>query len=243
MIDLAPTEITYEKSYSAAMTRRIIGLLRASHFGPNLLVTFISLFFAQLYWWEGPALVIAFGVFCGQLVVGWSNDIIDYQDDLLHNRQKKPLVSGQISLRLLQNSLRVMLPIAIVINLFGPLGLIGGGLSVLAIGFAVAYNFYFKFTIFSWLPFAFAFGSLPSCMALSKDEVPALWMWLGGALLGTAAHFLNVIKDMEQDKASGIKGLPQRLGSKVSGVTAVALIAAAVVVVLLTFTSLPVAAP
>jgi 4-hydroxybenzoate polyprenyltransferase len=225
------------------MTRRIIGLLRASHFGPNLLVTFISLFFAQLYWWEGPALVIAFGVFCGQLVVGWSNDIIDYQDDLLHNRQKKPLVSGQISLRLLQNSLRVMSPIAIVINLFGPLGLIGGGLSVLAIGFAVAYNFYFKFTVFSWLPYAIAFGSLPSCMALSKGESPALWMWLGGALLGTAAHFLNVIKDMEQDKASGIKGLPQRLGSKVSGVTAVALIAAAAVVVLLTFTSLPVAAP
>jgi 4-hydroxybenzoate polyprenyltransferase len=225
------------------MTRRIIGLLRASHFGPNILVTLISLFFAQLYWWEGPAIVIAFGVFCGQLVVGWSNDIIDYQDDLLHNRQKKPLVSGQISLKLLQNSLRVMLPIAIVINLFGPLGLIGGGLSVLAIGLAVAYNFYFKFTIFSWLPYAIAFGSLPSCMALSKDEAPALWMWLGGALLGTAAHFLNVIKDMEQDKASGIKGLPQRLGTKASLVIAIALIAAAVILILLTFTSLPVAAP
>ena len=225
------------------MTRRIIGLLRASHFGPNILVTLISLFFAQLYWWEGPAIVIAFGVFCGQLVVGWSNDIIDYQDDLLHNRQKKPLVSGQISLKLLQNSLRVMLPIAIVINLFGPLGLIGGGLSVLAIGLAVAYNFYFKFTIFSWLPYAIAFGSLPSCMALSKDEAPALWMWLGGALLGAAAHFLNVIKDMEQDKASGIKGLPQRLGTKASLVIAIALIAAAVVLILLTFTSLPVAAP
>ncbi len=225
------------------MTRRIIGLLRASHFGPNLLVTFISLFFAQLYWWEGPAIVIAFGVFCGQLVVGWSNDVIDYQDDLLHNRQKKPLVSGQISLKLLQNSLRVMLPIAIVINLFGPLGLIGGGLSVLAIGSAVAYNFYFKFTIFSWLPFAFAFGSLPSCMALSKGEAPALWMWLGGALLGTAAHILNVIKDMEQDKASRIKGLPQRLGTRASLVIAIALIAAAVVLFLLTVSSLPVAAP
>ena len=225
------------------MTRRIIGLLRASHFGPNILVTLISLFFAQLYWWEGPAIVIAFGVFCGQLVVGWSNDIIDYQDDLLHNRQKKPLVSGQISLKLLQNSLRVMLPIAIVINLFGPLGLIGGGLSVLAIGFAVAYNFYFKFTVFSWLPYAIAFASLPSCMALSKGEAPALWMWLGGALLGTAAHFLNVIKDMEQDKASGIKGLPQRLGTRASLVIAIVLIAAAVVQILLTFSSLPVAAP
>ena len=225
------------------MTRRIIGLLRASHFGPNLLVTFISLFFAQLYWWEGPAFIIAIGVFCGQLVVGWSNDVIDYQDDLLHNRQKKPLVSGQISLKLLQNSLRVVLPLAIVINLFGPLGFVGGGLSVFAIGWAVAYNFYFKFTIFSWLPYAIAFGSLPSCMALSKEQTPELWMWLGGALLGTAAHFLNVIKDMDQDQASGIKGLPQRLGTKASVVTAIALIAAAVTVILLTFTSLPIAAP
>ena len=225
------------------MTRRIIGLLRASHFGPNLLVTFISLFFAQLYWWEGPAFIIAIGVFCGQLVVGWSNDVIDYKDDLLHNRQKKPLVSGQISLRLLQNSLRVMLPLAILVNLFGPLGFVGGGLSVLAIGWAVAYNFYFKFTIFSWLPYAIAFGSLPSCMALSKEQTPELWMWLGGALLGTAAHFLNVIKDMDQDQASGIKGLPQRLGTKASVVTAIALIAAAVTVILLTFTSLPIAAP
>ena len=225
------------------MARRIIGLLRASHFGPNLLVTFISLFFAQLYWWEGPAIVIAIGVFCGQLVVGWSNDIIDYQDDLLHNRQKKPLVSGQISLRLLQNSLRVMLPLAIVINLFGPLGFVGGGLSVLAIGLAVAYNFYLKFTIFSWLPYAIAFGALPSCMALSKEQAPELWMWLGGALLGTAAHFLNVIKDMDEDRVSGIKGLPQRLGTKPSVVTAVALIALAVTVIFLTFSTLPTPAP
>jgi 4-hydroxybenzoate polyprenyltransferase len=80
-------------------------------------------------------------------------------------------------------------------------------------------------------------------MALSRGEAPALWMWLGGALFGTAAHFLNVIKDMEQDKASGIKGLPQRLGTSASLVTAIVLIAAAVVLILLTFTSLPVAAP
>ena len=225
------------------MARRIIGLLRASHFGPNLLVTFISLFFASLYWWEGPAIVIAIGVFCGQLVVGWSNDVIDYKDDLLHNRQKKPLVSGQISLRLLLNCLRVMTPLAIVINLFGPLGFVGGGLSILAIGLAVAYNFYFKFTIFSWLPYAIAFGALPSCMALSKEQAPELWMWLGGAMLGTAAHFLNVVKDMDEDRVSGIKGLPQRLGTKASVVTAIALIALAAAVILLTFTTLPTAAP
>ena len=213
--------------------RRISGLLRASHFGPNLLVTSLSYLCAQWYWWEGPALVIAVGVFCGQLVVGWSNDLIDYQDDLSHNRLTKPLVAGDISVRLLQRCLSVMLPIALVLNLFGPLGFIGGGLSVMAIGWAVAYNFYFKFTVLSPLPFAIAFGSLPSCMALSKGEVPPVWMWMGGTLLGIAAHFLNVIKDMKEDHVSGIKGLPQRCGTKGSVVVAVVLILTAVALLVL----------
>jgi 1,4-dihydroxy-2-naphthoate octaprenyltransferase len=46
-----------------------------------------------------------------------------------------------------------------------------------------------------------------------------------------AAHFINVIKDMEQDQKSGIQGLPQRLGTKNSIFTAVALIAAGILVV------------
>ena len=221
------------------MKKTVIGLARASHFGPTLLVTFLSSFFAQLFWWEGPAMVIAAGVLCGQLVVGWSNDLIDYKDDLFHQRQKKPLVAGLITTSLLQKFLGVALFFAIVINLFGPLGFVGGGLSLFAIGWAVAYNFYFKFTIFSWLPYAVAFAALPSCMAISKDMAPPMWMWLGGALLGTAAHFLNVIKDMKEDHISGIKGLPQRCGTKLSIVIAVVLIAAAVLLLLSSDLSLP----
>jgi 4-hydroxybenzoate polyprenyltransferase len=208
-----------------------------------MLVTAISYFFAQFYWWEVPSMVIAFGVFCGQLVVGWSNDLIDYQDDLRHNRLKKPLVAGLITPKYLQGWLQVMLPIAILVNLFGPLGLIGGGLSLFAIGWAVAYNFYFKFNFLSPLPYAVAFAALPSCMALSKDQLPPLWMWLGGALLGVAAHFLNVIKDMKQDNQSGIKGLPQRVGTKASVATAVVLIASAIALLALSDLSLPPVAP
>jgi 1,4-dihydroxy-2-naphthoate octaprenyltransferase len=40
-----------------------------------------------------------------------------------------------------------------------------------------------------------------------------------------AAHFINVIKDMDQDQQSGINGLPQRLGKRRSIVAAVVLIA------------------
>jgi 4-hydroxybenzoate polyprenyltransferase len=208
-----------------------------------MLVTAISFFFAQLYWWEGPSMVIAFAFFCGQLVVGWSNDLIDYQDDLRHNRLNKPLVAGLITTKYLQRWLKVMVPIAILVNLFGPLGFIGGGLSLFAVGWAVAYNFYFKFNVFSPLPYAVAFAALPSCMALSKDQMPPLWMWLGGALFGVAAHFLNVIKDMKQDNQSGIKGLPQRVGTKASVVISIVLIASAITLLALSDLSLPPVAP
>ncbi len=204
---------------------KLRGLLKASHFGPTLLVTAISWCFATYYWWEGPAFVIAFGVFTGQLVVGWSNDLYDYHDDLMHNRQHKPLVSGLISRGYLINWVRIMVPFSFVANLLGPLGFKGGLVYMFGISMGVAYNFYFKFNVFSWLPYALAFAALPSCIAISKDINPPVWMWLGGALFGSAAHFINVIKDMDQDRASGIGGLPQRLGKRNSIVTAVVLIA------------------
>ena len=205
--------------------KKLRGLLKASHFGPTLIVTAISWFFAAHYWWEGPAYVIAFGVFTGQLVVGWSNDLYDYKDDLMHNRQNKPLVFGVISQSYLKRWLAFMVPFSFVANLLGPLGFKGGLVYMFGISMGVAYNFYFKFNIFSWFPFALAFAALPSCIAISKDVTPPVWMWLGGALLGSAAHFINVIKDMDQDRASGIGGAPQRIGKRNSIVVAALLIA------------------
>ena len=200
--------------------QRFKALLKASHFGPTLLVTAISFGFATYYWWEGPAYVIAFGVFTGQLVVGWSNDLYDYEDDLKHNRQNKPLVSGAITKEYLQRWLRLMVPFSFIANLAGPLGIKGGLVYILGIACGVAYNFYFKFSILSPLPYAIAFAALPSCIAISKDITPPTWMWAGGALFGMAAHFINVIKDMKEDQISEINGLPQRLGTRQSIITA-----------------------
>ena len=211
---------------------KLRGLLKASHFGPTLIVTSISFGFAVHYWWEGPAYVIAFGVFTGQLVVGWSNDLYDFDDDLRHQRTNKPLVSGLITKQYLEKWLRAMVPFSFVANLLGPLGIRGGLVYMLGIACGVAYNFYFKFSALSPLPYAIAFAALPSSIAISKDITPPLWMWLGGALLGCAAHFINVLKDLEQDRQSEIRGLPQILGKKSSIAIAVVLsvIAAALVV-------------
>jgi 4-hydroxybenzoate polyprenyltransferase len=205
--------------------KKLKGLLKAAHFGPTLIVTAISFAFATHYWWEGPAYVIAFGVFTGQLVVGWSNDLYDFDDDLKHQRTKKPLVSGLITKQYLQKWLRFMLPFSFIANLLGPLGIKGGSVYMLGIACGVAYNFYFKFNFLSPLPYAIAFAALPSSVAISKDINPPLWMLSGGALFGMAAHFINVLKDMDQDQASGIKGLPQQLGKTKSIAAAAALIA------------------
>jgi 4-hydroxybenzoate polyprenyltransferase len=212
--------------------KKLKGLLKAAHFGPTLIVTAISFAFATYYWWEGPAYVIAFGVFTGQLVVGWSNDLYDFSDDLKHQRTKKPLVSGLITKQYLQKWLRFMLPFSFVANLLGPLGIKGGLVYMLGIACGVAYNFHFKFNLLSPLPYAIAFAALPSSVVISKDLNPPLWMLLGGALFGMAAHFINVIKDMDQDQASGIKGLPQQLGKTKSIAAAVILIVQGIVALL-----------
>ena len=213
---------------------KLKGLLKASHFGPTLLVTAISFGFATYYWWEGPAYLIAFGVFTGQLVVGWSNDLYDYQDDLSHNRKNKPLISGQITKELLQNWLKWVTPFSFIANLIGPLGVKGGLVYMLGILCGVAYNFYFKFSVLSPLPYAVAFAALPSSIAISKGITPPVWMWLGGALFGMAAHFINVIKDMKEDQISKIGGLPQRLGSKNSIWVAIILVVLGIAAIIIT---------
>jgi len=210
---------------------KVRGLLKASHFIPTLIVSSVAFAFGVHYWWEGPAYVIAFTVFTGQLVVGWSNDLYDLADDQRHQRKNKSLVSGLISELYLRKWLIFMVPFSFVANILGPLGFKGGLVYWLGIGCGVAYNFYFKFNVFSPLPYAVAFAALPSCVAMSKSITPPLWMWLGGAILGCAAHFINVIKDMDQDRESAIRGLPQRIGKSGSIVVALVLIAIAAAII------------
>jgi len=181
-----------------------------------MLITAISFFLALRLWWEGPAYVIAFTVFLGQLLIGWSNDIYDYRDDLTHNRTNKPLVAGSISVQKLRTATFILLPIAVIANLLGPLGIKGGTVYLFGVGCGIAYNFYFKFSPLSPLPYAVACAALPACIFYATDRTPPVWVLAFGSLLGVAFHFANVIKDLPEDRVSQIGGLPQRSGKKVS---------------------------
>ena len=211
---------------------KVNGLRLASHFGPTVIVTTISLTLSFFYTSWQNAIMIAFGVALGQLVVGWSNDLYDYADDLSHQRMNKPLVKGTITRELLMRCLIIMVPLSFLANLLGPLGINGGLVYMFGIACGVAYNLYFKFNIFSPLPYALAFAALPSSIVIAQEQTPPVWMWLGGALFGVAAHFVNVLKDIDEDQISGIGGLPQRLGMRNSIISAVVLIAFGVIVLI-----------
>lgn len=209
---------------------KIKSFLIACHFGPTALVTTVTFLLATKLRWEGPALLIAFGIFLGQLIVGWTNDLYDFRDDLKHNRVGKPLVSGDLKPAELKRAIFIVLPLAIIFNLFGPLGFKAGLISVFGIGIGVAYNFYLKPTALSPLPYALAFALLPAALVISADKTPPLWLLWAGGLLGMSAHFANVLKDFKEDKESGITSLPITLGRIPSRlITATLLIAATIV--------------
>ena len=207
-------------------------LTNAAHFGPTMLITTISFILATLLSQTSTALGIAFTVFLGQLIIGWSNDIYDYQDDLKHNRQNKPLVNGQLTVSSLTRTTFLLLPIAIIANLIGPLGFKGGAVYLLGVGCGIAYNFYFKFSPLSPLPYFIALAALPASIFYAVDKAPPLWVLATSSLLGIAFHFANVLKDLSADRQSSIGGLPQRAGKKVSiGIIALLLVIVTVILI------------
>jgi 4-hydroxybenzoate polyprenyltransferase len=58
-------------------------------------------------------------------------------------------------------------------------------------------------------------------------------MPVAGALLGVGAHLLNVLPDLDDDAATGVRGLPHRIGARLLPAVATAVLVAGTVVVVL----------
>ena len=119
---------------------KFIGLAKASHAVPTLLVVCVSFFLASTQFSILSSLEVASAILAGQFVVGWSNDLIDFDLDAQASRKKKPLVSGSISPDLLKKSIVVAFGTALVLSLIGPLGLIGTAIHFLGLFSATLYN-------------------------------------------------------------------------------------------------------
>jgi 4-hydroxybenzoate polyprenyltransferase len=212
------------------MPSKAAALAASSHPGPSVAVTIITLGLGFSAGLDALRLVIlGLSMLAGQLSVGLSNDWIDAERDAAVGRTDKPIALGWIRATTVRNAAFVCGGLMVVVAL--PLGWRAELVLVVAVGAAWAYNAWLKKSLFSIVPYLIGFGSLPAIATLSRavPAAPAVWSLGVGAMLGAAAHFANTLPDLEGDAATGVRGLPHRLGRRrSSALTYLVLLAASV---------------
>jgi protoheme IX farnesyltransferase len=210
---------------------RALALLRASHPEPGGAVTLALTLLAVGVGHRGWALVgVAAAVGATQLSVGWVNDWLDADRDRVAGRTDKPVASGTVDRRTVGLAgLISSLAIPVLGLPFGPAATV----CITLVGiFALLYDWPLKSTALSVVPYLVAFGLLPAFVVLARpgDRLPPWWLVAAGALLGGGAHFANVLPDLDDDAATGVRGLPHRIGARASQVTAATLLLSATIV-------------
>jgi 4-hydroxybenzoate polyprenyltransferase len=208
-------------------------LIGAAHPGPSVAVSALTAALATaLDLGAARTALVTAAVLAGQLSIGWSNDLLDARRDRAVLRTDKPLATGVLSTRAAATACGVAVVLTVGLSL--ACGLVAGLLHLALVAVGWTYNLGLKSTAWSWLPFAVAFGGLPAFVWLAGDPgtAPPLWLPVAGACLGTGAHLLNVMPDLEDDARTGVRGLPHRLGPRWLPVAALVALAAGSVVTL-----------
>jgi 4-hydroxybenzoate polyprenyltransferase len=210
------------------------GLVVASHFPPTVMVTAFALALSVgIGAGARTTTLVALAVLAGQLSVGWSNDWLDARRDLAVGRADKPVVTGLVTPATLRTAALAALGACVVLSL--ATGVVPGLVHVVAVASAWSYNVVLKATWWSWAPYALSFGLLAVFVVLAAPGGgrPAPWAVVAAALLGVGAHVANTLPDLEDDAATGVRGLPHRLGRRASSVLAPVLLGAAALLVVL----------
>jgi protoheme IX farnesyltransferase len=207
---------------------RALALIRSSHPEPGAAVTVAMTLLAIGAGHRGWAILGVFlAVGATQLSVGWVNDWLDADRDRTAGRRDKPVAEGAVSRRTVGIAGLIA---SLAIPLLGlPFGLVPALVITLVGVFALLYDWPLKSTAFSVVPYLVAFGLLPAFVVVSLPGHPAppAWLVAAGALLGGGAHFANVLPDLDDDAATGVRGLPHRLGPAGSSIAAALLLLAA----------------
>lgn len=207
----------------------VAGLLRAGHPGPSSVVaTGAGLLAVAAGQPVGRVVAVAAAVLAGQLSIGWSNDWFDAPRDAAAGRTDKPVASGAVPVRAV--TVAALLAAAVTVGLSLALGWFAGTLHLIGVAAGWLYNWPLKATAASVVPYLVGFGLLPGFVVAAGGATPPWWLLTAGALLGAGAHFANVLSDFAEDTATGVRGLPHRMGPAASRFAAVGLLLATGVV-------------
>lgn len=216
------------EAHRPAFRRTIIALALACHLPPTVAVTAVSAALAvTIGRGPGGTVAVAVAVLAGQLTIGWTNDYLDRGRDIAVGRRDKPLTRGDITPVTVRVAAIVAAVAVVPLSLLS--GVVAAVLHLVAVASGLTYDRWLKSTVVSVLPFVVSFGLLPAFVVagLSGHPAPPAWLVAAGALLGAAAHFANVLPDLDDDARTGVRGLPHRLGATPSRIVTVVLLTAA----------------
>jgi 4-hydroxybenzoate polyprenyltransferase len=214
--------------------RLVRGLVLATHAGPTVAVTTVATLLAVAAGLgPGRTALLLVAVLAGQASIGWSNDWLDAGRDRAVARLDKPVVQGAVAPSTLRAAALAAAALAVVTSL--ALGVVPGLLLLVLVASGWTYNAGLKQTPASLLPYVTGFGALPAGVVAAAPGAPSAPWWLvaAGGALGAAAHFANVAPDLADDLATGVRGLPHRLGAVPSAVAAAVLLGVAVAILVL----------
>jgi 4-hydroxybenzoate polyprenyltransferase len=176
----------------------------------------------------GPGVVLAgAAVLAGKLPGGWHNDWLDAERDRGAERADKPVAQGLVPRALVGRCASAA--VVAVVPLSFASGWRAGLAHLVAVALAWGYNWRLKATLWSWVPYAVSFALLAAfvTLGLPGSPWPPWWALAAAALLGVGAHLANVVPDIADDLAAGVRGLPHALGSLLAVLLALLLLLSA----------------
>lgn len=203
------------------MLRHAVALARSTHPVPALAVTAVAVLLGVAIGLEPWRVVLlGFAIALDQASVGLSNDALDSHRDREAGRTDKPVARGDVASTTVHIAAVSTAVLSLLLTL--PLGTLALAAHAVALGSAWLYNVVAKSTVLSVLPYIVSFGMLPAIATLASAPPvwPQWWAMAAGALLGIAAHVTNVLPDLDDDRRTGVRGLPHRLGARRSLVIA-----------------------
>ncbi|NIH66097.1 UbiA family prenyltransferase [Modestobacter marinus] len=209
-------------------------MARATHFEPTVAVTTVAVLLAVAAGVPaGRTALLGIAVLAGQASIGWCNDWLDADRDRAVGRIDKPVVQGLLTPTLLRRATAAAVAVAVVTSF--ALGVVPGLLLLVLVASGLAYDAGLKRTALSPLPYLTGFGALPAGVVAAAPGGPVAPWWLvaAGAALGGAAHVANVAPDVDDDLATGVRGLPHRVGAVPSAVAGAVLLGAATLLLVL----------
>ena len=207
--------------------RTALALARATHLEPTLAVTTVAVLLAVAAGVPaGRTVLVGIAVGAGQAAIGWCNDWLDADRDRAVGRADKPVVQGTVTPGQLRTGTALAVVATVVASL--ALGVVPGLLLLVLVASGLAYDAGLKRTALSPLPYLTGFGALPAGVVAAAPGTPGAPWWLvaAGAALGGAAHVANVAPDVADDLATGVRGLPHRVGAVPSAVAGALLLGA-----------------